>query len=291
MSSRDMYLEPHECKRSHYLIDGKILNINEIMEKYGIKKNTIYDWERNKGSQPKEFIRLENNDKTLLEYAKQHGKKYIKECEVCGVTEKDKNILYSTKAQMYLCEKHHNQYSTYGCFKDDNSVCVFDPNKYYIYKDIALVECYDQFGNITKYFICDAEDIDIVKSCKWRIVHKKDGDYAVTGNQNSRKAYFHQDVMGKRKGMEVDHINGDTLDNRKCNLRFLTSSQQKINTKMHSNNTSGFRGVSFRKKRSNVDGRLSIQEYPYISTSFFKIRRRCMYAIPVGIFCIWRKQA
>lgn len=43
--------------------------------------------------------------------------------------------------------------------------------------------------------------------------------------------------------IEVDHINGKPTDNRLCNLREATSSQNKMNCRVSSRNKSGFKGV------------------------------------------------
>lgn len=43
--------------------------------------------------------------------------------------------------------------------------------------------------------------------------------------------------------MDVDHVNHDTTDNRKKNLRIATRSQNMMNRKIYSNNTSGTVGV------------------------------------------------
>ena len=43
---------------------------------------------------------------------------------------------------------------------------------------------------------------------------------------------------------EVDHINGDKMDNRRCNLRICTHQQNAFNQTRRSTNTSGFIGVS-----------------------------------------------
>jgi hypothetical protein len=53
---------------------------------------------------------------------------------------------------------------------------------------------------------------------------------------------------------QIDHANGITSDNRLCNLRLATASQNHANSRRARNNTSGYKGVSrFRDKwRANV---------------------------------------
>lgn len=46
----------------------------------------------------------------------------------------------------------------------------------------------------------------------------------------------------------IDHINGITIDNRICNLREATLSQNQHNRKAQKNNKSGFKGVSWHKR-------------------------------------------
>lgn len=57
-------------------------------------------------------------------------------------------------------------------------------------------------------------------------------------------------IMGRdiQKDEVVDHINGDSLDNRRVNLRLVTAAQNSRNRKRNSLNTSGLKGASFDRK-------------------------------------------
>ena len=60
---------------------------------------------------------------------------------------------------------------------------------------------------------------------------------------------LHRFLMDAPKGIEVDHANGDTLDNRrKTNLRFATHAQNCKNRRKKSDNTSGAKGVHWNKE-------------------------------------------
>lgn len=84
----------------------------------------------------------------------------------------------------------------------------------------------------------DAADAALVVQHRWRAI--KDGlrTYAVT---NSRDGWLtmHSLILGKKDGLDIDHRNGDGLDNRRENLRHAPRS---VNT--YNRQTTGqFRGV------------------------------------------------
>ena len=69
--------------------------------------------------------------------------------------------------------------------------------------------------------------------------------YARTGSRES-EAYMHRMIMNPEKGMQIDHISGNTLDNRRCNLRICTQKQNAMNRKKKSDGrTSIYKGVSY----------------------------------------------
>ena len=60
---------------------------------------------------------------------------------------------------------------------------------------------------------------------------------------------MHRFIMNFPKGKYVDHINHNTLDNRKCNLRICNNADNIRNGKPRVNNTTGYNGVYFDKNR------------------------------------------
>lgn len=61
---------------------------------------------------------------------------------------------------------------------------------------------------------------------------------------------MHRFIMNFPKGKYVDHINHNTLDNRKCNLRICNNGDNLRNGKIRTNNKSGYNGIYFDKNRN-----------------------------------------
>jgi hypothetical protein len=67
----------------------------------------------------------------------------------------------------------------------------------------------------------------------------------------------HRMVMGKApKGLVIDHVNNDKLDNRRNNLRFIT--QQENTRRANKPGTSGYRGVSWSRQKNRWRVRLCV---------------------------------
>lgn len=91
-----------------------------------------------------------------------------------------------------------------------------------------------------KEFYFDLEDYDKIKDYTWNVA-----DGYVVSDSYKRTTRFHRFIMNcNNRKFDIDHINHNTVDNRKNNLRIVTRSQNQMNTKLRSNNTSGVKGVS-----------------------------------------------
>jgi hypothetical protein len=90
--------------------------------------------------------------------------------------------------------------------------------------------------------IVDDEDYEWLSAYNWHVIDGGSGlKYAVRSLHN-QKTKMHRLIMDAKKGQTVDHINGDGLDNRRCNLRFATMKQQQANSKKRKG-SSKYKGV------------------------------------------------
>lgn len=108
-----------------------------------------------------------------------------------------------------------------------------------------------------KIAIIDDEDFELVSQHKWSATepgHRR-CIYARTNLKGEDGRYYtermHRLILGLKKGdgKIVDHINGNGLDNRRTNLRVSSYSDNAANVPIHKGNTSGYKGVWFRKNR------------------------------------------
>lgn len=109
-------------------------------------------------------------------------------------------------------------------------------------------------GSVRAYAIVDAEDFAVAARYSWSLtgaadpyVHRR-----LSVAEGGGFITLHRAVLGLRRGdgLKADHINGDHLDCRRSNLRIATSAQNNQNlTRLHRNNTSGYRGVTLQEGR------------------------------------------
>ena len=116
-------------------------------------------------------------------------------------------------------------------------------------KQIPLTKC--------KFAIVDDDDYEYLSSFKWCVNAQ---GYAIRGfRRNGAKIQvrMHLLVKPRGEGQEVDHINGDKLDNRKSNLRIVTRKQNSYTTKARPG-TSSHKGVSWSKQKNRWRSRITV---------------------------------
>lgn len=95
-----------------------------------------------------------------------------------------------------------------------------------------------------KSAIVDDADFERVAQFKWHYTAST-GYAARRDHRLNRQILMHRFIMDAESGIEVDHINGDKLDNRRLNLRFATRQENSHNSRGMPNTVSRYKGLSY----------------------------------------------
>lgn len=103
-----------------------------------------------------------------------------------------------------------------------------------------------------KVALVDTADLPLIADHRWFAAKAREAFYAHSNGWRDGRGFtirMHRLLMQPPHGMFVDHINGDGLDNRRSNLRLVTSGENSRNQKARAG-TSRFRGVSWNARSS-----------------------------------------
>ena len=109
-----------------------------------------------------------------------------------------------------------------------------------------------------KIAIVDDEDFELVSQYRWHAVKSRNTFYAATKCPLPTGPKMHALLMGKQPGYQIDHIDGNGLNNQRHNLRFVTAAQNAANTNPYRTNTSGYKGVMWRKYLNKWEVRIKV---------------------------------
>lgn len=104
-----------------------------------------------------------------------------------------------------------------------------------------------------EFAIVDDEDFERLSKFKWHISkrgNKRKHWYAerlIREKGKNIRFNMHRVLLDVPNGMEIDHRNGNGLDNRKCNLRICTRSQNQANSTAHGG-SSKYKGVCWHRR-------------------------------------------
>lgn len=102
-------------------------------------------------------------------------------------------------------------------------------------------------------FLISKEDFDKVKDINW---HGNAYRYA----KNNVVGLLHRYILDVPKGLEVDHINRNRLDNRRENLKICDRQENMKNKSLYKNSSSGYPGVKWNKKLEKWQVQININK-------------------------------
>jgi len=124
-----------------------------------------------------------------------------------------------------------------------------------------------------RQLIVDDEGLTLLNSCEWYWGENRNGKFylaknAPTANGKQTTVKFHRQILKDLDltGLHADHINTNTQDNRRSNLRAATRAENQRNRSMPRNNTSGFKGVIFDKRNSRFTAQIGLHGTKYLGS-------------------------
>ncbi len=143
-------------------------------------------------------------------------------------------------------------------------------NKHRIVGDLAYIELTK--GQET---VIDVVDLEHALTLRWSSKPHVMGGYYVMSRHKSRTIYLHRFVLNAPQGVYVDHINHDTLDNRRSNLRLCTNQENNANRDgAFTSSKTGIRGVSVHKHAPNKGTRRHAHASP--DSKMYVFRCHCV---------------
>lgn len=101
---------------------------------------------------------------------------------------------------------------------------------------------------LTQDLIAIIDDCDYLQSYHlWYAAKRPNGRIYVMRNQDNKKLLLHREIMQAPKGLDVDHIDRNGLNNLRSNLRLATRTQNNAN--MLPNNLRKYKGAYWDKSK------------------------------------------
>lgn len=100
--------------------------------------------------------------------------------------------------------------------------------------------------------LIDDQDLELINQYKWcaHFKPKKNGGiYTAVHSSKSKTILMHRLIMNAKEKTIVDHIDRNPLNNQRSNLRFANNISNAGNQGLRSNNTSGYKGVTWSKNK------------------------------------------
>lgn len=132
-------------------------------------------------------------------------------------------------------------------------------------KEIKLV-------NIEKVALVDDEDFDFLNRLKWFSIERRKLKHYPSVKLEGMWIAMHSLLIDKTQGMDddvIDHIDRNTYNNQKSNLRLLEHHWNLMNSGPHRDNVTGYKGVSKEPKTGMYYARIIVHGHKYHLGTFY----------------------
>ena len=155
------------------------------------------------------------------------------------------------------CNRHGQQMKKYGYIKYEDRILHYGPHEIYKNEEenyyYMIIE-----GQICKF---DEQDIEIAKSVRWQLGEGRLTKYVRAPRLKNglyNRSGFHRVILGF-PDCDIDHINGDGLDNRRSNLRLVEHYENIQNVPVMKHNQLGHKNISYNEKKGCYTIRVQVK--------------------------------
>lgn len=105
-----------------------------------------------------------------------------------------------------------------------------------------------QVGHL--FAFVDDEDFELVSESSWHLIKNGCGrTYYACTTLHGKKVRMHRLILGASSNKEVDHKDGNGLNNQRNNIRLCSSQQNQANQRKHRDSSSPYKGVCLKKDK------------------------------------------
>lgn len=149
-------------------------------------------------------------------------------------------------------------------------------NRIFIENDLTFFEVVKR-DKTKVYFVVDAQDIPILKSDIWYAMYcpKRKSHYL----ESKHKVKFHRLIMNTPEDLVVDHIDRNTYDNRRQNLRNVTIKENTLNIRrpyFQTNTKKGKDGLKYITKNPNGTWRFRLRNRQLFADKSFNSKEEAI---------------
>ena len=134
-----------------------------------------------------------------------------------------------------------------------------------------------------RFFYVDDADYEKIRRYRWGL---QDHRGYIRGRINGRAIYLHRFIMNAERGKDIDHINGNPLDNRRENLRIVTRQQNLQNGR---SKHEGYKGTWLSPSGKWLSA--ITHNYRFISLGTFETEKEAALAYDVAALTLFGKYA
>ena len=222
-----------EIKTNNKTTKNYLENLEKIREENKIQPYLVIDkvlskWKE--GRQGGYVVERDNKYSIILEWKNKNKTKTTKIIDVIFTNENKKEMFDKSLKMLRALRQKYPEKLMINSYRD------------VIYKGTKCIEMQLIYGQTTVF---DESFLPKILKYYWYPIIKSENLVCISCSKNGKIKHMHRMILNDKTCEVVDHISGEERDNRLCNLRAATRSQNANNCKLSKRNKTGVNGLGW----------------------------------------------